>query len=131
VKWTEVSDELPGWYKAKAVHADGSCTDNDCEVSEVINLTAVGKPCSRKSVPLHGNPAIAKSNWKSSPKLVDSTEYMRTLIFNDFDTHVSELQTVDKRAVDLDLSFKPAKCVSYLFDSQTFTERYTFIEGHH
>ena len=26
------------------------------------------------------------------------------------------LQTLDKKATDLDLSFKPAKCVSYLFD---------------
>ena len=33
-----------------------------------------------------------------------------------FDVHVSALQTVDRRACDLDLSFKPVKCISYLFD---------------
>ena len=36
-----------------------------------------------------------------------------TLISTDFDAHTSVLQTLDN---DLDLSFKPAKCVSYLFD---------------
>ena len=39
-----------------------------------------------------------------------------TIISNDIDAHVSVLQTVDQRVDDLDLSFKAAKCVSYLFD---------------
>ena len=34
-----------------------------------------------------------------------------TVISNDFDTHVSVLQTIDQHAVDLDLLFKLAKCV--------------------
>jgi len=38
------------------------------------------------------------------------------LISDNFDVHVSVLQTVDRRAGDLDLSFKPVKCVLYLFD---------------
>jgi len=103
------------------------CNDDDCEVSEVDNLTTVEwKPCSkraRKFVPLHGNPAIVKANWKPSPKLVDSTAHLVkgyaddvTIISNNSDSHVSLLQTVDQHAGDLDLSFKPAKCVSYLFD---------------
>jgi len=73
VKWTEEGDKLPGWYKAKVVqyYMDGSCkivycNDDDCEVSEVVNLTTIEwKPCSkraRKFVPLHGNLVIAKAN---------------------------------------------------------------------
>ena len=38
------------------------------------------------------------------------------LISCDFDVHKSVLQLIDLKAVDLDLSFKPAKCVSFLFD---------------
>ena len=34
----------------------------------------------------------------------------------DFDVHKSVLQLIDLKATDLDLSFKPAKCVSFLFD---------------
>jgi len=52
------------------------------------------------------------ANWKPSPKLVDSTEHSVkgyadnvTVVSNDFDTHLSVLQTVDQRAGDLDLSF--------------------------
>jgi len=39
-----------------------------------------------------------------------------TLISDDVVVHTSVLQTIDKKAADLDLFFKPAKCVSYLFD---------------
>ena len=49
-------------------YMDGSCKivycdDDDCEMSEVVNLTSV--ECSkraRKFAPLHGNPAIVKAN---------------------------------------------------------------------
>ena len=134
VKWTEEGDELPGWYKAHVAQyfLDGSCKivycdNNDCEVSEIVNLNTVEwKPCSkraRKFVPLHSNPATVRGNWKSSPKLVESTEHSVkgyaddvTILSNNIDTHVSVLQTVDQRVGDMDLSFKPTKCVSYLFD---------------
>ena len=39
-----------------------------------------------------------------------------TLISTDLTIHTSVLQSIDKKAADLDLSFKPVKCVSYLFD---------------
>ena len=39
-----------------------------------------------------------------------------TLISNDVDVHTSVLQTIDQKAADLDLFFKPVKCVSYLFN---------------
>ena len=134
VKWTESGDELPGWYKAQVeqYYLDGSCkivycNDNDCEVSEVVNFNSVDwKPCSkraRKFVPLSGNPSTTKANWKPCPKLVDSTEHSVkgyaddvTVISTNLDTHVYVLQTVDQKASDLDLSFKPVKCVSYLYD---------------
>jgi len=39
-----------------------------------------------------------------------------TLISSDINAHKYVLQTIDMRAADLDLSFKPSKCVSFLFD---------------
>ena len=39
-----------------------------------------------------------------------------TLISDDFDTHKSVLQLLDLKATDLDLVFKPAKCISFLFN---------------
>ena len=39
-----------------------------------------------------------------------------TLISDDFTAHKSVLQLIDLKTTDLDLSFKPAKCVSFLFD---------------
>ena len=134
VQWTEDGDELPGWYKAQVnqYYADGSCkivycVDDNSTVFEIVNLNTVEwKPCSkraRKFVTLQDAPATTKINWKPSPKLVDSMEHSVkgyaddvTIISNDIDAHVSVLQTVDQRASDLDLSFKPAKCVSYLFN---------------
>ena len=57
--------------------------------------------------------------------MVDSAEHSVkgyaddvTLISSNFDVHVVVLQSVDQRASDLDLSFKPVKCVSYLFDGK-------------
>ena len=75
-------------------------------------------------------PATIKVNWKSSPKLITSTEHSVkgyaddvTLISNEFGTHVSVLQAVDQRAGDLDLSFKPQKCVSYMFDGSKHLQK--------
>jgi len=39
-----------------------------------------------------------------------------TLISDCLVTHTKVLQSVDQRATDLDLSFKPSKSVSYLFN---------------
>ena len=39
-----------------------------------------------------------------------------TSISNSLDVHISVLQQVDLKASNLDLSFKPSKCISYLFD---------------
>ena len=46
-----------------------------------------------------------------------------TLISNDLDTHASVLQMVDQRAGDLDLSFKPQKCVSYIFNGSKLLQQ--------
>ena len=67
---------------------------------------------------------VCKTNWKQSLKFAKSQEHSLkgyvddvTLISTDFDAHTSVLQTLDKKQlISLDLSFKPAKCVSYLFD---------------
>ena len=67
--------------------------------------------------------SIAFSNLYTLLKVVNSSEHSVkgyaddvTLVSDNFDVHVSVLQTVDRRACDLDLSFKPVKCVLYLFD---------------
>ena len=67
---------------------------------------------------------------------MDSTEHSVkgyvdnvTILSNDIDTWVSALQTVDQRAVDLDLSFKPTKCVCPT--CSIAKEWHTFIKGHH
>jgi len=39
-----------------------------------------------------------------------------TLISCDFNVHKSVLHLIDLKATDLDLSFKPHKCISFLFD---------------
>ena len=39
-----------------------------------------------------------------------------TLISTNLETHSSVLQEIDKKAADLDLTLKPSKCVSFLFD---------------
>ena len=75
-------------------------------MSEVLNLNNVKMETmlqrARKFVPLHDNPVTIKVNWKSSPRLVDSTEHSGkeyednvTILSNDIATHVSVLQTVD------------------------------------
>jgi len=42
------------------------------------------------------------------------------LISDDFTAHKSVLQLIDLKATDLNLSFKPAKCISFLFDGAKF-----------
>ena len=134
VKWTEAGEEPPGWYKARVdqYFLDRSCKiiyddSDDCVVSEVVALHEVEwKPCSKRArnfVSLDGKPVFTKANWKPSVKFVDSMEHSLkgyaddvTLISCDIDVHKSVLQTIDLRAADLDLTFKPSKCISFLFD---------------
>ena len=134
IKWTEDNGELPGWYKAYVdeYYTDGSCKivyseDNGQVVYETVDLNRTQwLPCSkraRKFVPLETDPVTSKAKWRPSLKVVNSSEHSMmgyaddvTLVSDNFDIHVSVLQTVDRRACDLDLSFKPVKCISYLFD---------------
>ncbi|XP_065896220.1 uncharacterized protein [Dysidea avara] len=134
IKWSESGDEEPGWYKA---HIDkylfnGFCKlvykeDIDTMVFEEVDLHQVDwKPCGKRAkrfVPLTDKPATVKSSWKSSPKFVDSIAHSvkgyaddATLISTNLETHSSVLQEIDKKAADLDLTLKPSKCVSFLFD---------------
>ena len=46
-----------------------------------------------------------------------------TLISCDIDVHKSVLQTIDLKAADLDLTFKPSKCISFLFDGSKVAPR--------
>ena len=134
VKWTEAGEEPPGWYKAQVgqYFLDRSCKivyddSDDQVVSEVVALhTIEWKPCAKRArnfVSLDGKPAFTKANWKPSVKFADSMEHSLkgyaddvTLISCDIDVHKSVLQTIDLKAADLDLTFKPSKCISFLFD---------------
>jgi len=134
VKWTEAGEEPSGWYKAcidqyfldksyKIVYYDNESN----EASKVGALHEIEwKPYSkraRKFVPSNGKPAFTKVSWKPSLKFANLMEHSLNgyaddvaLISCDFDVHKSVLQLIGLKAVDLDLSFKPAKCVSFLFD---------------
>ena len=134
VKWSESGDEQPGWYRARIDKYlfNGSCKliyneDSVTEIFEEVDLNQVDwKPCSRRAkkfVPLAGKPATIKTSWKSSPKFVDSTAHSvkgyadgATLISTNLETHSSVLKEIDRKAADLDLTLKPSKCVSFLFD---------------
>jgi len=133
VKWAGSSDESSGWYRARIdqYFLEGNCKiiydDNDDVVFEIVDLREVDwKPCSKKAkkfVSLCDNPIVRKFAWKHSPKFAISQKHSLkgyaddvTLISNDVDAHTSVLQIIGEKAADLDLYFKPAKFVSYLFD---------------
>ncbi|XP_065884075.1 uncharacterized protein [Dysidea avara] len=141
VKWTEAGEEPPGWYKARVgqYFLDRSCKivyddSDDQVVSEVVALhTIEWKPCAKRArnfVSLDGKPAFTKANGKPSVKFADSMEHSLkgyaddvTLISCDIDVHKSVLQTIDLKAADLDLTFKPSKCISFLFDGSKVAPR--------
>ena len=96
-------------------------------VSEVVALDEIEwQPCSKRArqfVSLDGKPAFTKVNWKPSLKFAESMEHSLkqyaddvALISCDIEVHKSVLQMIDQKASDLDLTFKPPKCASFLFD---------------
>ena len=77
-----------------------------------------------------------KSKWKPSPKYYHSSEHSvkayiddATLISNCLKTHTMVLQQMDQKATDLDLSFKPSKCVSYPFDGSRYSQQGIELSG--
>ena len=137
VKWVEQGNEPPGWYRARVSEyfKDGTCRivyddTPTSTVSEMVDLSSVDWiPCSRRAkrfVPLTCTPKSLKHKLKPSLKFYSSSEHCvkayaddATLISDSLEAHVSVLQQVDQKAKDLDLSFKPTKCVSYLFDGHS------------
>ena len=130
-KWSEPGEELPGWYRA---HIEEYFLDKSCKVvyddrdgilvSEIVSLHQIEwKLCSKRAqkfVPFDGHPVFTKSNWKPSLKFANSMEHSLkgyaddvTLLSIDIDVHMSVLKSLDLRAADLDLCFKPSKW--YLF----------------
>ena len=88
----------------------------------------------RKFVPLHDNCTQVYMDRKHSLKFTNSQTHSLkgytddvTLISTDVDVHTSVLQTIDRKTANLDLSFKPAKCISYLFDDSS---GHFFIQGY-
>ena len=55
--------------------------------------------------------------------------YDATLISDCLDTHTTVLQELNRKALDLDLSFKPSKCVSYLFDGTHHSDKGIQLSG--
>ena len=108
-------------------------------MSEVIDLNAVNwKPCSTKLclseqsqlvAKLDGNP-LAKYVVNFAEHSVKAYSDDVTLISSNFDIHMTLLQTVNQREGDLNLSFKPVKCISYLFDgSKCLQKRIPLSKG--
>jgi len=135
MKWTEDNGELPGWYKActcvEEYYTDGTCkivySEDDGEVVyETVELNeAQWLPCSKRARKYgpQTEPVVSKLKKKPSLKVVNSVEHSVkgyaddvTLISSNFDAHVTVFKSVDQRAGDLDLGFKPVKCVSYLYN---------------
>ena len=147
VKWTEEGEEPPGWYRARVDEYFGDCScriiyDDSLEVTvaEIVDFVSVEwLPCSqraKKFVPLASTPSTLKSKWKPSLKHYRSLEYSikayaddATLISDCLETHTRVLQTIDQRAKDLDLSFKPVKCVSHLFDGRHHMQQGIQLSG--
>ena len=85
---------------------------------------------------LASTPSTLKSKWKPSLKHYRSLEHSikayaddATLISDCLETHTRVLQTIDQRAKDLVLSFKPAKCVSHLFDGRHHMQQGIQLSG--
>ena len=94
-------------------------------VSEIVNLRSVTwMPCAKrakqfvctlKSLKIsenHLSNIFPLLNILSRATYVDDA----TLISNSLEADVSVLQQIDQKATDLNLFFKPSKCVFYLFD---------------
>jgi len=109
-------------------------------VSEILNLRSVDwLPCSKRAkryVSFNCSPKTLKSKWKPSPKYYSSIEHSvksyaddATLISDSLEIHASVLQQIDQRAADLDLSFKPSKCVSSLYDGHSHRKEGIQLSG--
>ena len=73
----------------------------------------------RKFVHLHSNPASMKATFSQASGLhrtLSEGIYIQMMLLNDIDTCMYVLQTVNHSAGDLELSFKPEKYMSYLFN---------------
>ena len=114
--------------------------DTSTSVSEILNLRSVDwLPCSKRAkryVSLNCSPKSLKSKQKPSPKYYSSMEHLvkayadnATLISDSLEVHASVLQQIDRKAADLDLSFKPSKCVSYLFDGHSLRKEGIQLSG--
>ena len=73
---------------------------------------------------------------KQSVKYFQSSEHSikayaddATLISDCTDTHTRVLQELDQKVSSLDLSFKPSKCMSYLFDGKHHSEQGIELSG--
>ena len=134
VKRLEQSDDPPGWYRAvvSEYFQDGSCKlvyDDNSNVSvfEIVDLNSVEwMPCAKRAkhyVAMDCAPKSLLRRWKPSTKYYASSEHSvkgyaddATLISVSIEAHITVLQQIDQKASDLDLSFKPSKCISYLSD---------------
>ena len=117
VKWLEQSDEPPGWYRTivSEYFQDDTCKllYNDTVLLMLPFLWL--KPSAR--------------HYLSSEHSVKGYADDATLISNSLDAHISVLQQVDLKASNLDLSFKPCKCISYLFDGHHLSREGIQLSG--
>ena len=94
-------------------------------------------PCSKRAkhyVSRNCSPKSLKSKQKpyysSMEHSVKAYADDVTLISDSLKVHVSALQQIiDQKAADLDLSFKPSKCVSYLLDGHSHRKEGIQLSG--
>ena len=73
-------------------------------------------------------------NLKPSAKYYLSSQhsvkgYADDATSNSLDAHISVLQQIDLKASNLDLFFKPSKCISYLFDGHYLSREGIQLSG--
>ena len=130
VHWNENSDEPIGWYHAtvKSHHPDGTTSIEYANSNtERVNLHSVKWEPTRKGqkpyLPNNRNPPkflLKKIREEiSKPKFLHSSEHSAKAFADDLsvfssspEDHQSLLSTIDEKCSDLDLTFKPEKCIS-------------------
>ena len=131
VEWNESSsDEPPGWYYAvvREYLPDGLAKiEYPDQATEVLNLHSTYKERPKDLLPLSKAPPkfpLKKVREEASkPKLCLSSPHSvkgfaddLTVISSNIADHSAALLEIEKKAADLDLSLRPDKCVSVIYD---------------
>ena len=145
VMWDEPqSDEPPGWYYAIVTeyHSDGEDTIEYADkVRERLNLNMIERKHTRKGqrsyLPLSKTPPVfllkkthqdaKKLKYRlSSPHTVKGFADDLSVFSFSISDHQSLLSDLTNYSQDLDLSLRPDKCISLIFDGKKMDSKTTF-----